>query len=661
MKTASLSGQKPQKQPRSPWTRSLLFFYDAVICLLSCFPICYESGRLSFSDTLPLRLLIYIAFIFASRLLFKVYRQIWRYGSIQSYLRLILADSMAYLCFFAADRLCTPDNIPFLRLFSGFCMCLLGTLVIRMLYLYAYRCCRLDTPKGQFFTHILQLVSLHRIDLTNSPQQHKIAVAIVGAGSVGVALCRELLDNDSAYCIPLCFVDTDPDKIGRQINGRPVISENRVEILQQVFHIQEVIIALPQLDAERKNELYSYYKRHGFLVKTYDYPTMQQGPGGHRQLRDFNIEDLLFRSTLTVQDDHTCAYYRNKVVMITGGGGSIGSELCRQIAKMGPRQILIVDICENGAYDVQQDLKIAYNGSLDLQVEILSVTDRAALEKVFARYRPQVVLHAAAHKHVPLMENNCCEAIYNNVFGTLNTVQLADQYGVEHFMMVSTDKAVNPTNVMGATKRMCEMIVQSYSTTSSTSFSATRFGNVLGSAGSVIPLFRRQIAAGGPVTITDKRIIRYFMTIPEAAQLVLRAGAMAKSGELFVLDMGKPVKILDLAENMIRLSGFTPYRDIDIKEVGLRPGEKLYEELLVKSESLDKTASDLIFVERDIPPERSVLENALKSLQDALARQDDALAREALRRAVPTYHTPEEVNARAIYAAEMQQAETRSV
>ena len=299
---------------------------------------------------------------------------------------------------------------------------------------------------------------------------------------------------------------------------------------------------------------------------------------------------MLFRKPIEVADEKTGAFYRGKVVLITGGGGSIGSELCRQIAKMQPRRLVILDVYENGAYDVQQELKIAYGDALDLRVEILSVCNREALEQIFATYRPDVVLHAAAHKHVPLMEHNCCEAIENNVFGTLNTVELSEKYGVGRFMMVSTDKAVNPTNVMGATKRMCEMIVQSHSRTSTTTtFSATRFGNVLGSAGSVIPLFRRQIMNGGPITVTDKRIIRYFMTIPEASQLVLQSGAMAKNGELFVLDMGRPVKILDLAENMVRLSGYEPYRDIDIIETGLRPGEKLYEELLVKTEELGKT------------------------------------------------------------------------
>lgn len=348
-----------------------------------------------------------------------------------------------------------------------------------------------------------------------------------------------------------------------------------------------------------------------------------------------------YRKPIAVADERTNAYYKGKTVLITGGGGSIGSELCRQLAKMAPKKIIILDIYENGAYDVQQELKIAYGNKLDLQIEICSITHRKALECVFERYHPQIIINAAAHKHVPLMEHNCIEAIYNNVFGTKNLVELCEEYHAERFMMVSTDKAVNPTNVMGATKRMCEMIVQSASTHGTVKYSATRFGNVLGSAGSVIPLFKRQIANGGPVTITDKRIIRYFMTIPEASQLVLQSGALAHNGELFVLDMGQPVKILDLAENMIRLSGV---QGITVQEIGLRPGEKLFEELLVKTEELDKTDNSMIFIERDTPLSAEVIQDKLNLLQEACDTGDDQMAKETLRKVVPTFKKPEEVN-----------------
>ena len=394
------------------------------------------------------------------------------------------------------------------------------------------------------------------------------------------------------------------------------------------------------MDADKKKKLYEYYRNAGYKLKVYDYPTVYTA-GGKRHLREFDAEDLLFRKPLVVADEHTHEYYHDKVVLITGGGGSIGSELCRQMAKMHPRQLVILDIYENGAYDVQQELKIAYGGKLNLQVEIASITNRKAMARVFEQYHPQIVINAAAHKHVPLMEHNCIEAIENNVFGTKTVVELCEEYGAQRFMMVSTDKAVNPTNVMGATKRMCEMIVQSASTHGNVKYSATRFGNVLGSAGSVIPLFKRQIANGGPVTLTDKRIIRYFMTIPEASQLVLQSGAMAKNGELFVLDMGKPVKILDLAENMIRLSGA---QGIEIIETGLRPGEKLYEELLVKTEELDKTENSMIFIERDTALRAEEINEKLEILKTACATGDDDQAREALRKAVPTFRKPEEVN-----------------
>ena len=393
-------------------------------------------------------------------------------------------------------------------------------------------------------------------------------------------------------------------------------------------HIQEVVFAVPNMERSRKLELYDYYQKAGFRIKVFDYPAMDI-PGRKRQLREFNIEDLLMRETKDTINDKTRAYYKDKVVLITGGGGSIGSELCRQLAKMEPKQLVIFDIYENCAYDLQQGLVFAYKGKVDIKVEIASITDKKALSRVFREYHPDICINAAAHKHVPLMEKNCLEAVENNVFGTLNVIQCCEEFGCNRFMMVSTDKAVNPTNVMGATKRMCEMIMQAYSTKGTLKCSATRFGNVLGSAGSVIPLFKRQIQAGGPVTVTDKRIIRYFMTIPEASQLVLTSGAMAENGELFVLDMGKPVKIYDLAQNMISLSGM---HDIEIVETGLRPGEKLYEELLVDTDGLETTDNDMIFIERETAVTMDELKEKLQILKDACATDDDNTVREALRK-----------------------------
>ena len=491
--------------------------------------------------------------IFTARLLGKIYGQVWRYGGIQCYIRLLFTDSIAFVAYLGLELLLPVQKITFARLISLVSLNLLGALALRMMYRYAYKCGNQETTRGKFLSILLHTFS--GIEAGNEKEVQKIKVAIIGAGRVGVSLAEELLNNAEAAYIPRCFIDINKEKVGRDIHGIPVWSEDEATFKRLgKFEVQEIIFATPSMDAKKKKALYDYYKDAGYKLKVYDYPTMYTA-GGKRHLREFDIEELLFRKPLVVSDERTNTYYKDKVLRITGGGGSIGSELCRQLAKMQPKKIIILDIYENGAYDVQQELKIAYGNSLDLQIEICSITHRKALERVFEKYHPQIVINAAAHKHVPLMEHNCVEAIYNNVFGTQNLVELCEEYGAERFMMVSTDKAVNPTNVMGATKRMCEMIVQSASTHGKVKYSATRFGNVLGSAGSVIPLFKRQIANGGPVTVTNKRIIRYFMTIPEASQLVLQSGAIANNGELFVLDMGQPVKIMDLAENMIRLSG----------------------------------------------------------------------------------------------------------
>ena len=380
-------------------------------------------------------------------------------------------------------------------------------------------------------------------------------------------------------------------------------------------------------------------------------------------VRDFTIEDLLFRQPIEMDEKLVCDYYTDKTVIVTGGGGSIGSELCRQIAKCLPEKLIIFDIYENNAYDIQQELTRKYP-ELDLCVEIGSVRDVDRLDCVFAHYRPDVVFHAAAHKHVPLMEHSNAEAVKNNVFGTYNTANAAEKYGVEKFILVSTDKAVNPTNVMGASKRMCEMLIQCR-IDSKTSFAAVRFGNVLGSNGSVIPLFKRQIAEGGPVTIADKRIVRYFMTIPEASSLVLTAGAMAEKGELFVLDMGKPVKIYDLAMNVIRLMGYEPGIDIEVKEMGLRPGEKLYEELLIKTEDLSKTENDMIFIEKDTPYTRAQVEEKLVILKNAVESAKNEIAavsvKAAMKQVVPTFFEPDEINKKAQDAEEMKLTDDNSI
>ena len=656
-----INDKKTARTPRKISVRWMLVVYD-IICFFAVdfIFLVLDSGKnkLTIGGIVTHALLSGLC-ILVGRFAFNIYSLIWRYGGIQSYMRMFLSDGLGFVMYLTLVCVLPIEKISFARIAAICCVDLLGALAMRMAYRYAYKCSR-TTWLGKTLCFLVLIFTGRRVDNARlDSEKQKIKIAIVGAGRVGVALAEELFNNAASAYTPRCFIDVKLEKIGRQIHGIPVLSEEKATFATlSELEIQEIVFAIPGLSVSNKKRLYDYYKQSGLKVKVYDYPTMHSAAtGAKRSLREFDIEELLFRKAVTLADEHTAAYYRDKVILITGGGGSIGSELCRQIAAMNPKQLVILDVYENGAYDVQQELRMAYGDKLDLRVEILSVCNRGALERVFATYRPQIVLNAAAHKHVPLMEHNCCEAVENNVFGTLNTVEMSEKYGVQRFIMVSTDKAVNPTNVMGATKRMCEMIVQSHSGSGSgTVYSATRFGNVLGSAGSVIPLFRRQIAAGGPVTLTDKRIIRYFMTIPEASQLVLQSGAMAKDGELFVLDMGKPIKILELAENMIRLSGYEPYKDIDIAEIGLRPGEKLYEELLIKSETLDKTSNEMIFIERDAPLTLEELDVKLDNLRRAVATGDDETVRQALHRAVPTFRTPSEINAEASKAEEMKEA-----
>ncbi len=635
----------------------LLASYDLVPLIAIYAVMCFTLSFRGTDASLPAWGFEFLAasiIIYALRILFGVYRQIWRFSSPLAYIRLIGADVLACIIYMLAGRIISCVSLHFTVRLCIICFNLIASVSMRMVYQFMYQYPSTNSRAiGMTRNLICRLTGLNIDPKAIHGQKHRIKIAIVGAGRVGMMLADELLTNPKAPYIPVCFVDIDRSKAGRQFAQIPVIEESEFDAHSVVMYsIQEIVFALPKMAGKDKQALYERYKTLGLKIKTYDYPTTQVVDGGKRHMREFNIEDLLFREEKVFMNEKTSDYYCGKTVLISGGGGSIGSELCRQIAKMNPKKLIILDIYENGAYDVQQELRLVYSKSLDLSVEIASVCDRNQLDIIFAEYRPDVVIHAAAHKHVPLMEHNCCEAVRNNVFGTLNIVEISEKYEVGKFIMVSTDKAVNPTNVMGATKRMCEMIVQSRH--SKTNFSATRFGNVLGSNGSVIPLFKRQIANGGPVTLTDKRIIRYFMTIPEASQLVLQSGAMAKNGELYVLDMGKPIRILDLAENMIRLSGFEPYTDIDIIETGLREGEKLYEELLVNTEELDKTENELIFVERELPPKQSDIKAKLDILLRALESECDETVKSALHEAVPTYRTPEEVNATAVKSREMQ-------
>ena len=629
------------------WT---LLIYDTLVYLASALLILviYPS---SIDKLTPAHTVVGMHCLLVTRLILKIYEQIWRYAGPGEYIRLLISDSLA--CFiFLLLRNVFPRSLTFVRTVSLFMATLLGCIALRHLYQWVYQKRNSDTPLEKAALKMLHLLT--RVTFSEEKTaSNRIKVAIIGAGSIGVMLADELLRNPKATYEPVCFVDIDKEKAGREISGISVIQP--IDGLQQNLEskgVQEVVFALPNIMSERRLELYTIYRDMGYKIKAYDYPTLSTDEGGKRHIHDFNIEDLLFRDSNQFLSEETMAWYSGKNVLITGGGGSIGSELARQIARCRPSRLTILDVYENGAYDVQQELRTRYGDDLNLRIEIANICDRDQVEKIFREHTPDIVLHAAAHKHVPLMERNVLEAVKNNVFGTLNVADACEQFGVKRFIMVSTDKAVNPTNVMGATKRMCEMIIQSR-TDSITSFSATRFGNVLGSNGSVIPLFKRQIANGGPVTITDKRIIRYFMTIPEASQLVMTSGVMAKSGELYVLDMGKPVKIMDLAENMIRLSGLEPYKDIKIIETGLRPGEKLYEELLIKTEELDRTDNHMIFVERDKPLSREEIDEKLAILKTAADSKSNRVVKRALMRVVPTYRTPEEVNKEAIKSEEM--------
>ena len=470
-------------------------------------------------------------------------------------------------------------------------------------------------------------------------------IMVIGAGDAGNMIVREILASEHVNKTIKCIIDDDTTKIGNYIHGVRIVGDSStIPHFVEKFAINEIIIAIPSASKADIKRVIDICKGMGCALKVL--PGISElvsgSDGALEKLRDVNVEDLLGREPVKVDLNSIMGYVTGKVVLVTGGGGSIGSELCRQLADHGVGQLIIVDIYENNAYDIQQELKISHP-ELDLVVLIASVRNTLRMRKIFEKYRPQIVYHAAAHKHVPLMEDSPDEAIKNNVFGTLKTVMAADACGTERFVLISTDKAVNPTNIMGASKRICEMIVQTYNKRSNTEFVAVRFGNVLGSNGSVIPLFKRQIAEGGPVTVTHPDIIRYFMTIPEAVSLVLQAGAYAKGGEIFVLDMGEPVKILDLAENMIRLSGFVPYRDIDITFTGLRPGEKLYEEMLMKEEGMQDTENRLIHIGKPIEMDD---EQFLKQLDQLYAEvlQEPTDIRETVSKIVPTYHYNKGIN-----------------
>ena len=566
---------------------------------------------------------------------------IWKYLPIS-----IITTIIIFYLFHLYTSLWSYAGMPEMSALISACVISSILQTVGMLILHYY------VPRSYYFLYAMWLVifvglsrfayRLFRTFVQKRTEKAKsVNVMIIGAGEAGNSLIREM--NTSRYIQKnvMCVIDDDSSKIGNYIHGVKVVG-GRNDIIESAaaYDIDEIIIAMPSAPRKQLKEILDICKETKCELKTL--PGIYQLVNGEvnvSQLRKVDVADLLGREPIQVDLNSIMGYVKDKVVLVTGGGGSIGSELCRQIATHRPKQLIILDIYENSAYDIQQELIRKYP-ELDLVVLIGSVRNTARVNSIFEMYHPDIVYHAAAHKHVPLMEVSPNEAIKNNVMGTWKVAQAAVDNHVERFVMISTDKAVNPTNIMGATKRICEMIVQSYNRKGDTDFVAVRFGNVLGSNGSVIPLFKKQIEAGGPVTVTDPRIIRYFMTIPEAVSLVLQAGAYAKGGEIFILDMGEPVKILDLAKNLIRLSGYVPGEDIEIRFTGLRPGEKLYEEMLMKEEGMQETANRLIHIGKPIEFDETEFYSRLAELKEE-SKEEKADVRKWIKELVPTYqYTP---------------------
>ncbi len=550
--------------------------------------------------------------------LFRLYHSLWQYASIAEVYRIAEACIIVEVVHFLSNKIA-------------------GNMLPRSCYFNAAIYLIIAICASRFMYRMIRTVlnKYRNIKTSNN-------VMIIGAGEATNVIMREI--QNSSYLANsniACIIDDDRRKVGKYIRGVKVIgTRDKIKEAAKLYDIDEIIFAIPSASNEVKRDILNICKETDCTLKIL--PGVYQMVDGEinvNSIRNVDVLDLLGRDPIEVDIESIMGYVKDKVIMVTGGGGSIGSELCRQLVSHKPKQLIIFDIYENNDYDIQQELKINYPDA-NVVTLIGSIRNVSRLESVFAQYKPDIVYHAAAHKHVPLMEVSPDEAVKNNVVGTWNVARMADKYGVKKFVMISTDKAVNPTNVMGATKRICEMIVQTYNEISKTDFVAVRFGNVLGSNGSVIPLFKRQIEAGGPVTVTDPNIIRYFMTIPEAVSLVLQAGAYAKGGEIFILDMGEPVKIDDLAKNLIRLSGYTLGVNMEIKYTGLRPGEKLYEELLMKEEGLQETDNKLIHIGKPIEFDKENFFDNLEKLKEE-AYSETGNIRESLKKVVDTYHPNE--------------------
>ena len=619
-----MNREKKRGRPLERWEliAFCLALYDAVVVNAAYFFALLLRFDMRYSAVPPAYLYaflkfapLYTAIVIVVFSIFRLYNSLWEFASFSELYRIMAA------CFITCGIHTAAVTVFFCRMpVSYYLIGAIGQLGLVAAVRFAYRFARL---------------------LAASARRHEMVeknAMIIGAGAAGQAVLRELKISNNAQFIPCCVIDDDPNKWGRTIDGVPIVGgRDVIEEKVKKYNISQILIAIPTLSMQERGRLLTLCSETGCALKTL--PALYQLANGEvtlNKLKPVEVEDLLGRDPIQINTNEVLEQLQGKTVLVTGGGGSIGSELCRQIAGHQPGHLIIFDIYENNAYAIQQEL-LRLHPQLHLTVLIGSVRDEKRLHSVFEKHKPQVVFHAAAHKHVPLMEDSPLEAIKNNVFGTWNTARTAGEFGAERFVLISTDKAVNPTNVMGATKRICEMIVQNCNKEYKTEFVAVRFGNVLGSNGSVVPLFKEQIAAGGPVTVTHPDIIRYFMTIPEAVSLVLQAGALAKGGEIFVLDMGKPVRILDMAEKLIRLSGYEPYVDIKIQFSGLRPGEKLYEELLMDEEGLSGTENALIHIGRPIAIQEDFFER-LENLRQTLSKEDGVDVRAEIKALVPTYH-----------------------
>lgn len=548
--------------------------------------------------------------------LFCLYNSLWKYASIDEMISVVLANIFAS---FATFLIFTLMNVNFPK--SIYLIALLLNIAFVGGVRFSYRVLR--NIKNKFTKNGFK----------------KDRVLIIGGGSAGSTVIKEIKESVQLNKDIIGVIDDDIRKIGKRIHNVPILGtrEDIINIAKKEG-IDEIIIAIPSAPKKEIKNILEICKETKCKIRilpgVYE---LIDGKVSIKQIRDVEIEDLLGREPVKIDLNEIGQYLQNQVILVTGGGGSIGSELCRQIAKFNPKKLLILDMYENNAYDIQNELKRKYRDKINQEVIIANIRERKRLEKTFEKYHPDLVFHAAAYKHVPLMEENPTEAVKTNVFGTLNLVELSDKYNVKKFILISTDKAVNPTNIMGATKRIAEKIIQAMNASSKTEYVAVRFGNVLGSNGSVIPLFKKQIAEGGPVTVTHPEVIRYFMTIPEAVQLVLQAGAMANGGEIFVLNMGEPVKILDLAKDLIKLSGLEPGKDIEIIFTGLRPGEKLYEELLLAEEGLKATKNEKIFIVKPIFEDIKALKSKLDKIKNLLEHEDFSLLESIIKELVPTY------------------------